>query len=70
MGMDGRSKTVRRFRDLVEGIEADLGGGDLLSEGQKQLVRRAAGLSVMAEGIEADLVRDMTFDPEQYGIGG
>jgi len=47
---------MRRFRDLVEGIQADLGGRDLLSEGQLQLIRRAAGLSVMSESIEADFV--------------
>jgi hypothetical protein len=39
---DGRSATARRFRDLIEDISADLGGVAMLSEGQRQLVRRAA----------------------------
>jgi hypothetical protein len=39
---DGRSATARRFKDLVEDIAADLGGKALLSEGQRQLIRRAA----------------------------
>jgi hypothetical protein len=39
-----------RFRDLNDDIIADLGGRDRLSTGQLQLVRRAATLSVTAEG--------------------
>ena len=54
---DGRSATAR-FRDLYEDIVADLGGQDLLSEGQKQLARRAAMLSAEAERLEALTVRD------------
>src|SRR6202047_338332 len=42
-GLDGRSQTARRFRDLVETIGNDLGGVDHLSEGQKQ-ARRGLGL--------------------------
>jgi hypothetical protein len=54
-GVDGRTQTALRFRDLVEQISNDLGGPDLLSEGQRQLIRRAASLSIMAEAIEADM---------------
>jgi len=61
-GLDGRSQTARRFRDLVETIGNDLGGVDHLSEGQKQLIRRAATLSIMAEAMEADAVRNLAFD--------
>jgi hypothetical protein len=39
--VDGRSVTARRFKDLYEDIAADLGGLDQLSEGQRQLIRRA-----------------------------
>jgi hypothetical protein len=66
-GLDGRSQTVRRFRDLVETMTFDLGGADLLSEFQRQLIRRAAALSVMAEAVEADLVRDRPFAIVDYG---
>jgi hypothetical protein len=55
---DGRSATARRFRDLYEDICADLGGMDLLSEGQKQLARRAAMLSAEAERLEALAARN------------
>jgi hypothetical protein len=51
-GLDGRSQTARRFRDLVETIGSDLGGHERLSEGQKQLARRAATLSIMAESTD------------------
>ena len=50
---DGRSVTARRFRDLYEDIAMDLGGLDCLSEGQKQLIRRAAMLSAESERLEA-----------------
>jgi hypothetical protein len=65
---DGRSATARRFRDLVESITADLGGRDLLSEGQRQLIRRASMLSAEAERLEALAVRGEAFDAETYGV--
>jgi hypothetical protein len=65
---DGRSVTARRFRDLYEGIRADLGGQDVLSEGQKQLARRAAMLSAECERLEALSARgEAKFDLDQYG---
>jgi len=66
-GADARTHTGRRFRDLVEILANDLGGPELMSEFQKQLVRRAATLSIMAEAIEADVVRDLEFDILNYG---
>jgi hypothetical protein len=67
-GLDGRSQTARRFRDLVEGMGNDLGGRDRLSEGQRQLIRRAATLSIMSESVEADFIRNLAFDSEAYGV--
>ena len=55
---DGRSATARRFRDLFEDICADLGGRETLSEGQRQLARRAAMLSAECERLEALAGRD------------
>src|ERR1700730_15997115 len=66
-GLDGRTHTARRFRDLYEVLCNDLGGASGLKEGQRQLVRRAATLSVMSEAMEADIVRDMPFDSDAYG---
>jgi hypothetical protein len=78
---DGRSATARRFRDLFEEICNDLGGLGFLSEGQKQLARRAAMLSAECERLEALAARDERpgpinwkdeaankFDVNTYGI--
>jgi hypothetical protein len=65
---DGRSATARRFRDLYEDICSDLGGAAHLSEGQRQLVRRAAMLSaesVRPEGLSAR--GEPGFDIDLYG---
>jgi hypothetical protein len=67
-GLDGRSQTAMRFRDLVKGMENDLGGSNRLSEGQRQLIRRAATLSIMSESVEADFIRNLAFDSEAYGV--
>jgi len=65
---DGRSATSRRFKDLVEDIAADLGGKALLSEGQRQLIRRAAMLSAECERQEALAARgEAEFNCELYG---
>jgi hypothetical protein len=38
----GDTAWARRFRDVLAEIVSDLGGPDMLSEGQRQLARRAA----------------------------
>lgn len=64
---DGRSVTARRFRDLFENICSDLGGLDRLSEGQRQLARRAAMLSAESEKLESLAARGEGFDADAYG---
>jgi hypothetical protein len=65
---DGRSATARRFKDLVEDISGDLGGKAMLSEGQRQLIRRAAMLSAECERQEALAARgEAEFNCELYG---
>lgn len=63
---DGRSLTARRFQDLYEDVANDLGGLDLLSEGQKQLIRRAAMLSAESERQEAEWANGRPFDLTAY----
>ena len=63
---DGRSLTARRFQDLYEDVANDLGGLDLLSEGQKQLIRRAAMLSAESERQEAEWANGRPFDLTVY----
>jgi hypothetical protein len=64
---DGRSAAYRRFKDVLEQILADMGGAEHLSEGQRQLCRRAATISIIAESMEADAVGNKTFDIDVYG---
>jgi hypothetical protein len=52
-GLDGRSATARRFRDLVNAFVADMGGLDRCSEVRLGLVRRLAATTVQAEMLEA-----------------
>ena len=66
---DGRSASARRFRDLVEVISNDLGGGEHLSEAQRQLVRRASLLSAESERLEAQWARsEKDFDVATYAL--
>jgi hypothetical protein len=61
------SKVSRRFRDVLASIAADLGGVDRLSEGQKQIARRCAMLSVECEIMESAAVAGQPFDLDVYG---
>lgn len=54
--LDQRSASARRYRDLVASFTSDTGLGDALSEAQKQLIRRAASLSLACERLEAEIV--------------
>jgi hypothetical protein len=46
----------RRFRDILGEIISDLGGPDNLTEGQRQLARRAATISIECERLEVRAV--------------
>jgi hypothetical protein len=63
---DGRSAPARRFKDILGAVVSDLGGLDLLSEGQKQLARRAAMLSLECERLEGASISGETIDIEVY----
>lgn len=65
--VDGRTEAARRFRDVLAEIVSDLGGADILSEGQRQLARRAAMMSVEAERQEAEAVAGGKLDPDAFG---
>ncbi len=47
--VDGRSASMRRFRDIIHAHQADLGGEPDLSEGQKAILRRASLLQLQLE---------------------
>jgi uncharacterized small protein (DUF1192 family) len=56
------AEVSRRGGDVAN----DLGGLDLLSEGQKQLIRRAATLSAESERLEAEWANGRNFDLTAY----
>lgn len=59
------TKWARRFRDVLVVI-SDM-GRDGLSEGQRQLARRAATISITCEKMEGDAAAGHDIDLEQYG---
>src|SRR5215831_2276977 len=61
-GLDGRSATACRFRDLVNAFVADMGGLDCCSEIRLGLLRRLAATTVQAEILEARMVNGEAID--------
>jgi hypothetical protein len=53
-GVDGRSATARRFRDICRSYEIDFGGN--VTEVERDLIRQAAALVVRSEQMQADLI--------------
>jgi len=64
-GVDGRSASARRFKDLVENFSRDLGGVDRLSEAEQSLIRQAASLTMRGEQLQAAIVRGEVVDPDE-----
>src|SRR6476620_5012186 len=64
--IDGRTSAAKRARQLMETIEADLGGADRLSEGSRQLVQRAAVLGTYIENCEAMWLAGETVELGDY----
>ena len=63
-GVDGNSPQVRRYRDLIEALTADLGEPD--SEAVRLQVRNAAALQLHVEDLTARLARGEAVDPEAF----
>jgi hypothetical protein len=64
--LDGRTAAARRAHELIEAIELDLGGGDRLSEGSRQLVQRAAVLGTFIESCEVQWLGGEAVDLADY----
>jgi hypothetical protein len=64
--VDGRSPIVRRYRDVTTAVLADQGGIENCSESRLQLIRRFAGIAVLAEETEADLANGKPVDIGDY----
>jgi hypothetical protein len=65
-GIDGRSATARRYRDLVRTIITDQGGAAQTSEARMQLERRFAAAAVLAEQMEARLANAEAIDIAEH----
>jgi hypothetical protein len=63
----GDNAWSRRFRDVFYEILSDVAGPGELSEGQRQLARRCATLSITCEKLECDAAAGMPIDFEEYG---
>ena len=61
---DGRSAWARRFRSLVEGYGAHIGGAPTLP--QQALIRRIAALDIEAERIEGLMAEGSPVDVAEY----
>src|SRR5262249_31899347 len=68
--LDRRTAAAQRAHALVKAIEADMGGGDCLSEGARQLVQRAAVLGTFIESCGGQMAqRSANRAPRLYGGG-
>jgi hypothetical protein len=64
---DSRGPWARRFKDILAEITNDLGGVDVLSEGQKQLARRCATIAIACEKLEGQAAAGLDIDLNVYG---
>ena|SRR5215210_3505446 len=61
-GVDGRSASGRRFRDLIRDFAEPFGGLKTLREGDRVLVKQAAALALRAESMQAAIVNGEAVD--------
>jgi hypothetical protein len=61
----GTSVYARRFADILSSVVSDLGGPSELSEGQRQIARRAAALSLACERLEEALCTGVSSAAEE-----
>jgi hypothetical protein len=64
--LDRRTSAYRETRKLITDLEGDLGGGDRLSTGERQLVQRAAVLGSMLADTEGRWIEGEPIDLGGY----
>jgi hypothetical protein len=64
---DQRGPWARRWKDVLVEIVSDLGGLDILSEGQKQLARRCATIAIACERMEGEAAQGHAINLDVYG---
>lgn len=62
-GTDGRTRSERRFRELIANFAAQIGGPDGLTEIESGLVQQAAMLTLRSELLQAEIIRGADVDP-------
>ncbi len=65
--LDNRTAAARRARELVADLESDLGGGESLTVGMRELVKRAAMLGAIIEDHEVRWLQREPADLSLYG---
>ena len=65
--IDGRTRAARRYRAIREGIYADMGGGETLSEVQRQMVSKFATMAIQLEVMEATALAGGDIDVDLFG---
>jgi hypothetical protein len=65
-GVDNRSHTARRYREIGALLASDMGGSDHLTEAERQLVRSAAGLVILRERLDVKAVNGEKIDTGEY----
>jgi hypothetical protein len=64
--LDGRTQAAKLARQLISALEDDLGGADRLTTSEREIVRRAALISAMAEHLEAQWLLGKGLDVGAY----
>jgi hypothetical protein len=64
--VDGRTRQAHLYKEVACAIAEDLGGADQLSRAQKELVKRAGGLAVLADLTEERIVKGEEVDVNEY----
>ncbi len=60
-------RKARRYRDVMASLVSDLGGSEILSEAQVQLIRRATTISLQCEAWDAAAAAGEPVDWDLYG---
>jgi hypothetical protein len=64
--LDRRTAAYRRTTALIEAIEADCGGSNQLSTGQRAIVQRIALMCALSEDLETRWLSGQAIDPQTY----
>lgn len=66
--IEDRAVIARRYREIFVSLVDEQGGPDRLSEARRQLTRRFAACAVLAEQMEARLLRGEEIDVTEHAV--